>query len=216
MEGDLHVFISAVFFGLFAIVNPVGTVPVYLGLVKNYDDATRKMVAKTASFVAFGVVVLFVALGKVIFETFGITLPAFQITGGLLVFKVGIDMMTSDGSDKSEGEPQTNNALQKARNLAISPLAVPLLAGPGTIATAMNFAGIYSGWKYLLGIAGIAAVVFLITYILFLSAEKVQKFIGDNLLVVFSKLMGLIIAVMGIQLVISGTVAVVNNQGWFQ
>jgi len=122
-----------VFTGFFAIMNPVANTPIFLGLVEGEDTKTKKKIAKNATIVAFLIVAAFVIVGKYIFELFGITIPAFKITGGILIFFVGFEMLMSRKSKvHNTQDPDDGEAI------AISPLAIPILAGPGTIVTAMN------------------------------------------------------------------------------
>ena len=112
-----------VFMGFFAIMNPIANTPVFLGLVEGEDKEGKKKIAKTASITAFIIVVAFIIAGKYIFELFGITIPAFKITGGILIFYVGFEMLMSK---KSKVHNNANS--EDKSNLAISPLAIPILA----------------------------------------------------------------------------------------
>ncbi len=190
--------------GFFAIMNPIANVPIFLGLTSGDDKLTTKTVALQSLALAFLVIVVFSIAGKVIFELFGITLPAFRITGGLLVFLIGFHML--QGKQSSIHHPNDKDK-QKCReaalSVAISPLAMPILAGPGTIATAMNFSA--GG-----GLTGMVvtivsfAVLCLITYVFFVFGEKFVTFIGVGALGVITRMMGLILAVIGTQMVIEG------------
>ena len=133
MTDNLFTFSLTVFTGFFAIMNPIANTPIFLGLVEGEDQLTRKKIARTASFTAFVIVVLFVIIGKYLFQLFGITIPAFKITGGVLIFYVGFEMLQSKRSKIHHQE-----GVEPDEGIAISPLAIPILAGPGTIVTAMN------------------------------------------------------------------------------
>lgn len=132
---NLITYSLTVFMGFFAIMNPIANTPIFLGLVEGEDKKSKKKIAKTASITAFIIVVAFIIAGKYIFNLFGITIPSFKITGGILIFYVGFEMLMSK---KSKVHNNANNSEDKS-NLAISPLAIPILTGPGTIVTAMNF-----------------------------------------------------------------------------
>ena len=95
---NLFTYALTVFMGFFAIMNPIANTPIFLGLVEGEEKATKKKIAKTASIVAFIIVVVFIIGGKYIFELFGITIPAFKITGGILIFYVGFEMLMSKKS----------------------------------------------------------------------------------------------------------------------
>ena len=135
----------SVFMGFFAIMNPIANTPVFLGLTARDSPEIRRLVARKAVVLAFLFIVVFCAAGKLIFELFGITLPAFRITGGLLVFVVGYHMLQGEQSSVQQPTEDDKQESREAQlEVAISPLALPILAGPGTIATAMNFDS--AGW----------------------------------------------------------------------
>ncbi|WP_057939240.1 MarC family protein [Algoriphagus resistens] len=195
---NILAFTLSVFTGFFAIMNPIANVPIFASLTDDLDKATKRNISKRATLTAFVIVVVFVVLGKFIFEIFGITIPAFKITGGILIFFVGFEMLQSKKSSvKHIKEPETDE------NIAISPLAIPILAGPGTIVTAMNFASQGSYINILIVIA-VFAVLCLMTHIAFELGDQIVKRLGKNLIVVIGKIMGLIIAIIGTNMIISG------------
>lgn len=185
---------------MFAIVNPVVNVPIFLELTATADSTTKKRVAKTASITAFFIVLAFILLGKSIFDFLGITIPAFRITGGILLAYVGFELLSSK---KSSIQNTGGVAPAFDESVAISPLAIPMLAGPGTIVAAMN----YTANQNYIGMAIIilmTAVVMTVTYFSLVYSEKIYKFLGTNIITVFGKLMGLIVAIMGTNMVIDG------------
>ncbi|MDX8378717.1 MAG: MarC family protein [Gallionella sp.] len=205
--------IATVFMGFFAIMNPIANVPIFLGLTSEDDHETTKAVALKSLTVAFIVIVLFSIAGKVIFEMFGITLPAFRITGGLLVFLIGFHML--QGKQSSVHHPcdaDKQKAKDAALSIAISPLAMPILAGPGTIATAMSFS-MSGGLMEMIVTIVTFAVLCVITYVLFIFGEKFVTFIGAAALGVITRMMGLILAVIGTQMVIEGIQGAFNLSG---
>jgi multiple antibiotic resistance protein len=128
--------------GLFAIMNPIANTPIFIGLTLGDDRATKRAVALRSVLLAFAIVAIFCVAGRVIFELFGITLPAFRITGGALVFLIGFQMLQGEQSSVHSPSAADNAKSREAElSVAISPLAMPILAGPGTIAAAMSFVG---------------------------------------------------------------------------
>lgn len=188
----------SVFMGFFAIMNPIANTPIFLGLVEGEDKKTKLKIAKTASITAFLIVVAFILGGKYIFELFGITIPAFKITGGILIFYVGFEMLMSKKS-----KIHNNSSAEDKSNLAISPLAIPILAGPGTIVTAMNYVPNASYVQIGIVILVFAIMIFL-TYWAFALSDLIVKKVGNNLIAVIGKLMGLILAIIGAGMVIEG------------
>ena len=198
MTDNLLLFALTVFTGFFAIMNPIANTPVFLGLAGDRDKSDRKKIAKTSCVTAFIIVVFFVILGKYIFELFGITIPAFKITGGLLLFYVGFEMLQSK---KSKIHHQEN--VEPDDGVAVSPLAIPILAGPGTIVTAMNNVT-HGGFIHIAIDIIIFAIMILLTYLAFTLSDLIVKKIGENLITVIGKIMGLILAIMGTQMAIEG------------
>ena len=195
---NITVFAIAVFTGLIAINNPVGNIPVFLGLTRQADRVTRRNISKKATFTAFVIVSGFIILGKYIFDLFGLTIPAFKITGGILVFFVGFEMIRAQVSS-IDNQPAVNFN----EGISISPLGIPILAGPGTIITAMNFTT--EATYFQLGIIiAMFAVVMLLNYLAFISSEYLVRYIGENKIVVVEKIMGLIIAIIGVNMLIEG------------
>ena len=198
MNHELFAFALASFTGFFAIINPFAITPVFMSLVSNKSKAKKILIAKRATILAFLIVTTFTILGKYIFELFGITIPAFKITGGILLFYVGFEMLITRKS-----QIQSQEDIVEDESIAISPLAIPILAGPGTIVTAMN--NVTNG-NYI-HIAIVLFSLFIILFINFLSfkySDILIDKIGKNILGVISKLMGLIIAIIGAEMLISG------------
>ncbi|GBD92650.1 hypothetical protein BMS3Abin05_00222 [bacterium BMS3Abin05] len=193
-----------VFFGFFAIMNPIANTPIFLGLTAEDNAATRKAVALRSLIIAFLLVTFFCILGKLIFKLFGITLPAFRIAGGILVFIIGVQMLHGEQSKMhSPTEEDNQNSKDSQLSVAISPLAMPILAGPGTIATAMSFSSTGNILQVIITIV-VFALLCLITYLFFLFGQKFVRFIGDSGIKVITRLMGLILAVIGTQMVLQG------------
>jgi len=198
MTNEILTFSLTVFTGFFAIMNPIANTPVFLGLVGDLNASQRKKIAKTSCITAFLIVICFVILGKYIFELFGITIPAFKITGGILLFYVGFEMLQSKPS-----KIHNQKEIELDDGIAISPLAIPILAGPGTIVTAMN--NITSGsFLHITIVVIIFALMILLTYLAFLLSETIVKKIGNHLITVIGKIMGLIIAIIGAGMSING------------
>ena len=198
---------ATVFMGFFAIMNPVANVPVFLGLTSSNDSRTTKAVARRALLIAFIVITLFAITGNLIFQLFGLTLPALRITGGILVFLIGYHMLQGQQSKLQQPHSENNQdpaqACSKALGIAVSPLALPILAGPGTIATAMNFSS-GADIRELFITISMFALLCGITYVAFISGERLVRIIGDNVMQVITRMMGLILAVIGTQMAIAG------------
>ena len=201
---DMLVHTATVFMGFFAIMNPIANVPIFLSLTADDDQKTARAVALKSVLLAFLIIATFSVAGKLIFELFGITLHSFRITGGLLVTLIGFHMLQGDQSSLHQLKEEENRQCQDAAlSIAVSPLAMPILAGPGTIATAMSFSAQGGILELVITIAAFG-VLCLLTYVLFVFGEKFVTLIGAGALGVITRLMGLILAVVGIQMLIEG------------
>ena len=197
---DLSAQLITVFLGFFAIMNPIANTAVFAALVADKDKSEQIRVATKALLITFVVILTFSLLGKAIFHLFGITLPALRITGGILVFLVGYHMLNGQGSKLHSAEKSDD------ADVAVSPLAVPLLAGPGTIATAMNYSA-SGGAAGIIVTVSMFALLCLITFVCFAYSSKILALIGESGLSIVTRLMGLILAVIGTQMVIVGVSA---------
>jgi multiple antibiotic resistance protein len=206
---DLALFLPTVFLGFFAMLNPIGNTPVFLSMVGESDRQTIKRVAKRAVLTAFVIITVFCLFGHFIFRMFGITLPAFQIAGGIIVFFIGYDLLQG----KVAGAQHTTvmEKMKSYDDMAISPLGIPLLAGPGTISTAMNFVGEADNFFYTILIVIIFALVCIITYLLFLISKRIADRLSPPLIKVISRIMGLILAVIAVQMFINGIFNVIKQ-----
>lgn len=199
----LHAF--TVFMGFFAMLNPIGNLPVFIGMVQEFDHKTQKKVAFRAVMAAFIIIAVFTIFGHIIFQLFGITLPAFQIAGGIIVFIIGFQLLNAKENRIHTQDPEARKEMvQAAKNMAISPLGIPLLAGPGTISTAMNFVGVDKSILNVFLVIAIFGIMCLITYFLFISSRFLAEKIGPPMLKVVSRIMGLILAVIAVQMLING------------
>ncbi len=205
---NLITYALSVFMGFFAVMNPIANVPVFMGLTSEQSKSNKKKIAKSACITAFLIVVAFILVGKDIFEGFGITIPAFKITGGILIFYIGFEMLISKKSKvhrlNNNNPNDTNDTTNDdAHNIAISPLGIPILAGPGTVVTAMNYVTdvtlIHVGI-----VVAIFGLMILLTYWAFTLSDLIVNKLGHNLIIVLNKLMGLIIAIIGTGMVIAG------------
>ncbi|SEK55910.1 multiple antibiotic resistance protein [Maribacter orientalis] len=195
---NLITFSITVFTGFFAITNPISNMTLFLSLTQGADKKTKLDINKRANIIAFIIVTVFVLLGKFIFELFNISIPAFKITGGILIFYIGFDMLQS-----KQSSVKSINDVHIDENIAVSPLAIPILAGPGTIVTSMNFVSKVEPIQIFLVIA-IFGLMSLITYFTFRLSDHIVRIVGYNVISVIGKIMGLIIAIIGTGMIIEG------------
>jgi multiple antibiotic resistance protein len=199
---ELYNFGITVLMGFFAIMNPIGNAPIYIGLMEGYSDAEKSRIARKSVLFAFIIVSIFVILGGIIFKVFGITIQAFQIAGGILLFLVGYQLL--HGNESRMHHPNPNERVGGSNDVAISPLAVPILAGPGTISSALSFTATNSTPSHVAVVVGVFAFVCLLTYLAFVYSEKIMALLKPDLIKVASRLMGLILTIIAVQMMILG------------
>lgn len=206
---ELILFSTTVFMGLFAIMNPIANTSIFIGLTQSNTPQERQGIAFRSLLYAFIIVGAFCVAGHFIFDLFGITLPAFKITGGILLFFVGYHLIQGKESQVHHPNEEAKARIKEQHenneiDIAITPLAIPILAGPGTISTAMNFVGASPSISHILIVLIAFAVLCLITYFMFVYGEKLIHFLGKGVISVITRIMGLILAVIATQMLIGG------------
>ena len=183
----------------FAIMNPISNLPAYMALVADDSQKISRKIAFRSLLIAFVIVTVFIFSGDFIFKVFGITIVSFRIAGGILVAVIGYHMINGNHSPSYKGmEQQAVNS--DPMSIAISPLAMPLFAGPGTITTALSLAN--GGLQNQLITVVAFALLCVITYLLLRSAKQIAGFLGENLMKIITKMMGLLLFSIGKQMII--------------
>lgn len=183
----------------FAIMNPISNLPAYMALVADDSQKISRKIAFRSLLIAFVIITVFIFSGDFIFKVFGITIVSFRIAGGILVAVIGYHMINGNHSPSYKGmEQQAVNS--DPMSIAISPLAMPLFAGPGTITTALSLAN--GGLRNQLITVFAFALLCVITYLLLRSAKQIAGFLGKNLMKIITKMMGLLLFSIGIQMII--------------
>ncbi len=188
------------FFFLFAVIDPLGSIPVFLEATKHFDDKVKKRIAIKASVIATGILLFFIIIGQIIMESMHITLPAFQISGGIILFLFALTMVFGHGKVENE-----KHLIKDFEHVTIFPIAIPSIASPGAI---MAVVLATDNHTYTIGHQIYTTlIVFLVicaTCLLLLAARKIQTAIGESGIIVMSKIMGLIIASFAVQSILTG------------
>ncbi len=197
----------AAFATLFAIVDPVGTTPLYIALTADLPPAERRRVAVRAVAIAFGVLLLFGLAGEAVLAFAGISMPAFRIAGGLLLFLTAIDMLFERRTERRERRVEDERETPDAGDPSVFPLAIPLISGPGAIAAMILLMGEVEGDAPAQGaILATMAGVLLLTYLLFRLGDPIGRALGRTGIMVVTRLMGMLLAALAVQFVIDGLV----------
>lgn len=202
------IFLLTVFIALFAILNPVGAVPILMSLTEGYSRKERGGVIFNSVMVAAGMLISFMLIGIYVFEVLGINIADFQIAGGILVFKVAFDMLQGRTSTTKLTKTEQEESLQK-ESIGVVPIGTPLLAGPGSLTTAIIYFNLRStsyAEKFLVLLAVllvIAASFFILKY-----SSRIFEKIGKTGSLIVSRIMGLLIAAIGVSFIVEGLLSV--------
>ncbi len=191
------------FGSLLAIVDPFAAVPIFLALAGSQPRPVQSRTALRASATCFFVLTVFGLAGGLVFSFFGITLPAFKITGGILLFGVGFEMLRAKRSATRSTQEEAHEAETK-EDVAVVPLGLPLLSGPGSIATVIVLVGRAPGFEHRASVVVAIAAVSLASFVILRSAEFVARVLGKTGINIVGRVMGLILAAIATQLVIDG------------
>ena len=202
--------VSSVFF----IVDPLATIPAFVVMTENDTPAKRARMARQAAWTCFLVLTAFAFTGSVIFKIFSITLPAFKIAGGLLLMMVAADMLQARRSQTKESAEEREAAGAK-EEVGISPIGIPMLAGPGAISTVMVLMGQSTHWWQAAPIFGAIAVTAASSYFILAGANRVRGLLGEIGIRILERLMGLVLVAVAVQFVLNGLadVGVVPKSG---
>lgn len=176
-------------------MNPISNLPAYMAIVADDDQKISKEIARKSLLIAFIIISIFVLSGHLLFQIFGITLDALKIAGGLLVGLIGYHMVNGVHSPTAQ---TLSTDKQDPTLVAISPLAMPLFAGPGAISLAEGKV------EYQLITILAFATLCLTTYILLIRAKTISKLLGESLMTIITRMMGLILTTIGIQMLLTG------------
>lgn len=190
----------ATFVFFFAVIDPIGTVPVFIAVTQQYDSRSKRKIAIKATIVSAAILIFFVVAGEYILKAIAVPLTAFQIAGGIVLFLFAMSMIFG------QGKPEEEIRLVKSRaETAIFPLAVPSIAGPGAMLAAvlMTENSRYSILEQI-QTAGVIVAVLLVCLILMLAASSIHRFIGNSGASIISRVMGLILASVATSNVLSG------------
>lgn len=197
------------FVTLLVTIDPPGLAPLFLALTRGMNREERQQVSTRASIIAFSVLALFAIAGAAILSVFGITLPAFRVAGGFLLFFIAFEMVFERRQDRKEKSADVAITRDHIHNLAAFPLAIPLIAGPGAISATVLLSGSLQGFAAQAALVGIIAVCLGLTYLVFVLAERIDRFLGQTGRSILTRLLGVILAALAVQFVADGVKALI-------
>jgi multiple antibiotic resistance protein len=188
---------------LFVVINPIAAVPAFIAMTPRDTVPARVRMAGLACLVAAGVLILFAISGKWIFQFLGVTLPAFQIAGSLLLLSIALDMLHAKRSAAQETREETEAGTSKD-DIAITPLGVPMLAGPGAISTSLILMSQAQTWSQRTALIIAIAIVGLSCYLILRISAHGARWLNPLALKLFTRLMGLLLAAIAVQFALKG------------
>lgn len=198
---ELLPFALLCFTSFFTLTNPLGTMPVFLTMTNGMTDHERKAIVRRATFVSFLTLMVFTFSGQFLFKFFGISSNGFRIAGGFIIFKIGFDMLQARYSNAKLKEEEVKTY---ADDISITPLAIPMLCGPGAIANAIMLMDDASSYLMKGTLIGIIAFVYFITFLILQASTRLVRILGETGNNVMMRLMGLILMVIAVECFVSG------------
>lgn len=185
-------------------LDPPGLAPVFLGLTMGMTRLQRKQVAARGALIAFGILAVFALFGSGILGVLGITIAAFRISGGMLLFWISFEMVFEKRQERKERTSQAAVTIDHIHNLAVFPLALPLIAGPGAISATVLLAGTFTAPLDRALLIGVIGLIMLGLYAALLVAERLDRILGVTGRAILTRLLGVILAALSVQFVVDG------------
>lgn len=194
---------------LIALLNPIYGIPIFLGMTKGYSAAERKRTASIIAITVLSAAVIATFIGEEILRFFGISVPAFQIAGGIIVLGIGLSMLKDDAP--AEGDTKAVAAGRaKQKNIAVVPLSIPLTIGPGTFATIILFTHLVDDGSEIVTLLPVVVGVCFLVWIGLLFADPISRFLGETMISVITRIMAIILAAVAVEMIITGIVQAVQ------
>ncbi|MGB1234806.1 MAG: MarC family protein [Planktomarina sp.] len=196
--------IIGAFATLFVVIDPIGMAPIFVALTQGMESRQRRAIATRACLIAAGVLLVFAAFGEALLDFIGISMSAFRIAGGILLFITALQMLFEERSKKRE-EKGEEAAAEDDRDPSVFPLAIPLIGGPGAIATIILLVGQADGNLIETGIyVGVMLGVLFATWCMFMLAGPMERALGKTGIIVVTRLLGMLLAALSVQFVLDG------------
>ena len=203
----LELFLSA-FVTLFVVIDPPGCAPIYAGLTSGASRAQARAMAIRATFIASIILLIFALFGEQLLAGLHIELDAFRIAGGIMLFLIALDMVFEKRTERREARAEKVKATPEIEDVSVFPMAMPMIAGPGSIATMMLLMSRSQGTEQTLVVLAALAAVLVLTLLALIAAGPLMKLLGASVEAVITRLLGVLLAALAAQYVIDGLKAV--------
>jgi multiple antibiotic resistance protein len=197
-----ELFVSA-FVTLMVVIDPPGCAPIFAGLTSGTAPAHRRAMAVRATLIAAGILLFFALLGEPLLSALGISLSAFRVAGGIMLFLIAIDMVFERRTERRENRAQEVSA-EEAEDISVFPMAIPMIAGPGSIASIMLLMARGDGLAETLVVLGALFATLLLTLVALLAAGPLMRLLGKNMEAMVTRILGVILAALAAQFVLDG------------
>lgn len=206
MTASTLTFTISAFVTFLTIIDPVGLAPVVVALTAQHSEAQRKVIITRATLISAGIIAFFAVVGRFLLDRLGINLYAFDIAGGALLFLVAVDMLFGRQSGARETKAESEEALTRD-DVSVFPLAIPMIAGPGTIATTILYVDLATPHALdLLAVAAAIICALLAAWLVMRSSVQIIRLFGRTGILVLSRILGILLAALAIQFILNGIV----------
>ncbi len=207
------VFTIRAFVTFFTIIDPVGLAPVVVGLTAHLNDAQRRKIITRATVISAVIIAFFALVGHFLLDRLGISLYAFNMAGGALLFLVAVDMLFGRASGTRETKTEQDEAVTR-EDISVFPLAIPMIAGPGTIATTILYVDLAGSNLFdLLSVAAAIITALIAAWLVMRSSLWIIRHIGRTGILVLSRILGILLAALAIQFILNGIIAFIQVSG---
>ncbi len=198
------------FAALFSVLNPIGTVPIFVGLTHDDDEKERSRISLWTAIDVFLILIITYFIGQYVLTFFGISIDALRIAGGLIIVNSGFSLLSGKFSKRRGINKKVEHDVQQRNDIALTPLAIPMLAGPGSMSLLIAFFQEHNGMQHLYSSLAIVAVSLTI-FLILRSAHYLAKILGASGIVAISRIVGFIVIAIGIQYIVSAVVSILNQ-----
>tara|TARA_Y100001960_G_scaffold321349_1_gene395966 strand:- start:567 stop:1208 length:642 start_codon:yes stop_codon:yes gene_type:complete len=203
-------FIILTFTSLFTLINPIGIAPVILSLTESLDNQTYNQIIRKGTIVACIILLIFAIMGKLIFSFYGLTIPAFKIAGGILFLRIGINMLEVKVS-RTKSTPKEAEEAASNEDLGLTPIGIPLIAGPGAITSVMILSSQANTINQKIIFYSNIIITLFITFLILRIGKNLTKILGTTGLRIIERIMGMILMVVAVQFIIDGVTIIIKS-----
>ena len=208
MEDAIIPFALLCFTSFFTLTNPLGTMPVFLTMTNGMDEKERKHIVKRATIISFIILIAFTFCGQFLFKFFGISTNGFRIAAGIIIMKIGYDMLQARYTNTKLRDEESKTY---ADDISVTPLSIPMLCGPGAIANGIIMMDDANTWVLKCTMVGVIALVYILTYIILRLSTRLVVLMGETGNNVMMRLMGLILMVIAVEFFASGVTPILTD-----